>query len=100
MKKVYQLWRSIEGKSQSTAMAVYETRDKAMNALSALAAVLNTEVEHQFTPEEWFGFNNDDALPIWNDEVKDMMGANYYCTEEYMDEDGNTFDQPEITTAR
>lgn len=89
MKKVYQLWRTVEegNNSQSTPMAVYDTRDKAMNALSALASVLNTEVEHKFTPEEWGCENDDDDMPIWNDVVKDMMGATYYCTEEYMAED-------------
>lgn len=94
MKKVYQLWRTIEeGKnSQSAPMAVYDTRDKAMNALSALASVLNTEVEHKFTPNEWVDVHDGEELPIWNDEVKDVMGATYYCTEEYMDKDGHVID--------
>ena len=94
MKKVYQLWRTIEEghNSQSAPMAVYDTRDKVVNALSALAAVLNTEVEHQFAPDEWVGVNDDDEMPIWNDVVKDMAGATYYCTEQYMAEDGHIID--------
>lgn len=66
-------------------LAMYDTKEQAMAALYALAGVLGTKVT--FKADDLGG---DPA--IWCYSLTDLVGANYFLSEEEVDENGEIVD--------
>lgn len=66
-------------------LAMYDTKEQAMAALYALAGVLGTNVTYK----------SDDLAgdpAIWCYSLTDLVGANYFLSEEEVDENGEIVD--------